>query len=246
MPVPDAAHQLGLQREQRPLHDLLAPGRDEAGVDELHPVDPALVVEGHRVLGHLAGVLVGGAVREARERPVELVAAEAQVGLGLAPDGHGEVVLALQGRLLDLALGRPQDPGVVATTQATVSRDDDVADGLLLVPPPDQERAVGRRADDGQVPDHLGDLLAVRDRGVDALLRLDDPRRRDELHGARDLLGRLHGADAIPQDAFLASSHGRGSLLLSATRWPASSRSRPRRGRRRRRRWDRWRRRRWR
>ena len=50
--------------------------------------------------------------------------------------------------------------------------------------------------------------------GVDALLRLHDARRGDELHRAGDLLRRLHRPDPAAQDALLPSGH---------YRWPRSS-----------------------
>ncbi len=55
--------------------------------------------------------------------------------------------------------------------------------------------------------DDLGDLLAVRRGRVDPLLGLHDAARRDELHGARDLLGRLDRLDASSKDALLATGH---------------------------------------
>ena len=61
----------------------------------------------------------------------------------------------------------------------------------------------------GEVLHRLGQLDRVGAGGLDALLRLDDPRRRDELHRARDLLRRLDRADPPADDAELARPLGR-------------------------------------
>src|SRR5205085_10811993 len=58
-----------------------------------------------------------------------------------------------------------------------------------------------------QLTDHLGDLLAVGTGGRHPLLGLDDAGGRDELHGARDLLGGLDALDAPAEDPFLAARH---------------------------------------
>jgi hypothetical protein len=79
---------------------------------------------------------------------------------------------------------------------------------------------VDGRATRGEVLDHLRDLAAVGPGRRGALLRLDDTRRGDELHRARDLLGRDHALDASPKDAFLAAGHSaispRARFLLRA------------------------------
>src|SRR5580700_2248253 len=53
--------------------------------------------------------------------------------------------------------------------------------------------------------DRAGQLPSVRRRGVQALLRLDDPRGRDQLLGARDLGGGLDTPDPPPYRAKLGS-----------------------------------------
>ena len=70
-----------------------------------------------------------------------------------------------------------------------------------------------------------GQLHRVRPRGLDALLRLHDARRRDQLHGARDLLGRLDRADPPPDDAELGAHALRGRRWLGIGRGlvPSSS-----------------------
>ncbi len=56
-----------------------------------------------------------------------------------------------------------------------------------------------------QVLHRLGELDRVRARRLHALLRLHDPRGRDQLHRARDLLRRLDRADPPADDAELRS-----------------------------------------
>ena len=59
---------------------------------------------------------------------------------------------------------------------------------------------------------------------MDALLGLDDPRRRDQLHRPGDLLDRLDAADASPQDALLASGHRLlGSVAVASVFWLSAS-----------------------
>ncbi len=170
-------------------HAALVLGADE-GVDER--------------VGHLAGVLVGRLLREARPRLLDVPAAEAVVAGRLPPDQEGHRLLALATQQL-LELGRrPQRVGVVATGQAAVAADDEhrhpLLIGLLL-----QQRVVDRRRLRGQGGDDPGDLPCVRLRGLHPLLRLDDARGSDELHRSGDLLGRLHRPDPAAVDPQLGA-----------------------------------------
>jgi hypothetical protein len=63
-----------LERHERPQHDLLEAGRDEAGVDELDRVDLAAQVQIDNGLTDAAGVLVGRRLREASEDGIDVVA----------------------------------------------------------------------------------------------------------------------------------------------------------------------------
>ena len=157
-----------------------------------------------------------------------LVAAEAEVALGLATDGDDRVVLAGEHVGLDLALGGALDAGVVAAAQAAVGADDDVGSRLRTSSRPASIGELRRAASGGEVLDHLGDLLAVRHGGGDALLGLDDPRRGDQLHGARDLLRRLDAYESVP--AGCAPAH----LPCVTTPSPVSCSTARRRARRRR------------
>ena len=175
----------------------------------------------------------------------------------LRPIGHDQVLPAVEDVGLDLALGGPLDAGVVPAAQSAIGGDGDVArrrDRLAT----GEQRRVRPGAGGGKVADDLGDLLRVGHGGGDALLRLDDPRRGDQLHRPRDLLRRLDAADATPQDPLLPTSHNsafpghagrvpalrwppvaypralrdaRIRSLRSITPWPGSWRTRPRRPR---------------
>src|SRR5262249_3920830 len=70
-----------------------------------------------------------------------------------------------------------------------------------------EQRRIATRARSGEVLHDFGDLLAVRHGGVHPLLGLDDARRGDELHRARDLLRGLDAANASPKNSLLPSSH---------------------------------------
>src|SRR5262249_54368242 len=146
-------------------------------------------------LADLAGVLVRRVVAEPTEAGGALVAAEAEVALGLATDGHECVTAAGEHVGLDLALGGALHVGVVATAQTTVGGDHDVADLLDLVATL-QQRRTGATARSRQVLHHGGDLFAVGHGGLHALLGLHDAGRSDQLHGARDLLRGLDAANA--------------------------------------------------
>ena len=71
-----------------------------------------------------------------------------------------------------------------------------------------QQRMVDVGPGRGEVADDLGDVLAVGPRLVGPLLGLDHAGRRDELHGARDLLGVLDARDLPTEDPFLCARHG--------------------------------------
>ena len=119
---------VALERHQRTLHDLLRAGGDEAGVDQLDPIDLAADEQVDDVLADLLGVGVARCIAEAGELGLDLVAAEPEVALGLATDGDHRVVATLQHVGFDLALGGALHAGVVAAAQTAVGGDDDVGD----------------------------------------------------------------------------------------------------------------------
>src|SRR6185503_9677678 len=111
----------------------------------------------------------------------------------------------------------PEQVHVQAAAQATVRRDEDVADALdlraLL-----QERMLVVWIGLCEVADHRADLLGVRARRGHALLRLAHLARGHHLHGLGDLLSVLHtldlgtdflGAWHVMNSPFGASSHKR-------------------------------------
>ncbi len=215
-----------------PDQHFLHAGADEAGVDDLDAVERALGVLLHDGRGDGLRVGVGGPLGEPSERRLSVVPAEAEVGLRLAADEHEPVTLALLHGALHFTLGGAQHRRVVATAQAAVGDQHEVA-LLADLRPGLEERALdlgaGRRRD---VLHDLGDLVAVGNSGPHPFLGASDAAGGDELHGARDLLGRLHRLDAAPEDALLTTSH-------AVTPSPASCRTRPRRGPRHRSRADR-------
>ncbi len=84
---PSSHHRLALERHQRTLDDLLGPGGDEPGVDQLDPIDRAVDEQIDDVLADLSGVGVARGVAEPGEGGLDLVTAEPEVTLGLATDG---------------------------------------------------------------------------------------------------------------------------------------------------------------
>src|SRR5436190_3004764 len=200
------ANDLAVQRHQRTDDDLLAPDRDEARIDDLHHVDAPVEERVAHGGGHAAGVLVRRLVAEAGEGGLHRQAAVAEVALPLAADHVDRRVAPHFAMLRDLALGRAQPRRVVRAAQAAVGGDHDVADAPDLRPR-HQEGALDRAAGVGEVVDDLGDLVAVRNRRLDPGLSPHDAAGRDELHGARDLLGRLHAPDASAEDALLTAGH---------------------------------------
>ena len=89
------------------------------------------------------------------------VAAEAEVGLGLATDRDQAVLLALERDALHLALRGPQDRGVVAAAQATVGDEHEERLAANLGPRLEQWAAHLGAGRGSEVLHDLGDLLAV-------------------------------------------------------------------------------------
>jgi hypothetical protein len=193
---------LGLQRHEAAHDDLLRARRDELGVDQLDLVDVALVEALHDLIGDFTGILVGRLLAEAGEGDVDAIAPEAEVVLALLAAQDQRVVAPLLLVGPQRLLGGADDAGVVAARQAPVGGDHDEADLADLLARREQGLAPARTGA-RQVADDGGDLLAVGAGGLDTLLGLDDAAGRDQLHGARDLLGRLNRLDPSPQDPLL-------------------------------------------
>src|SRR6185436_8755655 len=134
------------------------------------------------------------------------VVAETEIALGLAArrDDHGLASLRPLGA--DVGLGGADHGGVVRTAETAIGREHDLADTARLQPRHEQ-RIVRTRACGLEIADDFGDPVGVGLRRLHARLRLDDARRRDELHGARDLLRRLHRPDAPAENPLLPSRH---------------------------------------
>src|SRR5690606_18211977 len=94
---------------------------------------------------------------------------------------------------------------VQRAAEAAVGRDDDVADPLDVALDEIWMTVIGVRL--RQVTDDLADVLGVRPRRLHALLSAAQLRRRDHLHGLRDLLRVLHAVD-LGAD-FFAACHSR-------------------------------------
>jgi hypothetical protein len=112
----------------------------------------------------------------------------------IAKDGSGATATLL---LTDRALGDLQDVGVVGAGEPAVGGAHDDRDVVDVTNA--QQRVLGDLVVDRQACDDLADLLGVGTSGQHATLCLEDARRRDHLHGARDLLRALDRLDAAAQ-----------------------------------------------
>ena len=200
------AHELAIKRNERATHHFLRTGTDETGVDELDRVHFAVEEAANHVLADDLGVQVRRIVGETVVDRGDLVSTETEVHLGLATDRDDGVVQTSEHICLDLALRGTQHASVVATAQTAIRRHDDVTLGAYLGSTL-EDGGAGLAAGGGEVLDDLGDLVAIRHRGMDSLLRLDDSGRRNEFHGASDLLRCLDATNASPKNSLLSTGH---------------------------------------
>src|SRR3954454_11730328 len=187
-----------LQRQHPHVVRLLDQHRLELGVDQVHLVDVMglALVGGERLdqrLADLLGVLVARLVGEARPAVGHVAAPEAEVALTLAARDVGDDLLALAAQTLGEALALLEHArGVRAGQTAVAGHDHDR--GRVGAVRLGRQRVVDVGVRD-QRRDRTRQLTGVRRGLLGPLNRLDDPGRSDELHGARDLLGRLDRAD---------------------------------------------------
>src|SRR6478735_4014473 len=194
---------------------------DEPGEHDVDLVQAALLVAedevGDDALTDLAGRLEGRAVGEAAPLGGELAATELVEARGLATDEVGHDLLALVPQLLGEPLALLQHGGGVGAGQAAVAGDDhDARTTHRRVLRGERVVDVGVRRDGRDRP---GERPRVRAGFLDPLLGLHHARGRDELHRARDLLGRLDGPDALAVDPHLRS-HSFPPLLSFAAEVP--------------------------
>ena len=213
-----AGHDLALERDQRTTYDFLAAGADEARVDELHHVELLGQEIGRHDLADRPRVFVARLVREPREGVINVEVAVPEKALGLPPDDDERVVTTEFGLLVHRAFGGANHRRVVRATLPAVRSDNDVCHPTDLRTRCQQgtrNTATGR----AEVTDDLGDVIAVGNRRVHRLLRLDDPTARDEFHRARDLLRRLHTRDAPLENPLLTTRHLNHSVSRVLAEW---------------------------
>jgi hypothetical protein len=95
---------------------------------------------------------------------------------------------------------------VIAAREAAVGRDDHLRH-VADFRPRCEQRTARRAARGREIADDLRDAVGVGHGGMHARLGLHDSTRRDQLHRARDLLGRLHRTNPPAQNSFLTTSH---------------------------------------
>ena len=138
---------------------------------------------------------------------LERDAAEPEVRLSLAPDAHEHVVDRACLEAAHRPLGETKDVGVVGTAQPAIGDDRQHQDALGRLGhtehPARRVPGIG-----GGLGQDLRDALQVGPEPGQPVLGAHDLRSRDQLEGAGDLLRRLDGADAPPQDLLLATGHG--------------------------------------
>src|SRR6476646_3465975 len=205
-----------LHRQHPHVVRLLHQHRAELRVEQVDVVDVARGVlvgdEGlDQRLADLLGVLVAGLVGEPAPRLRHRTPPEAVVRLALAAGEVGDDLLALATQALGEPLALLEHARGVGAGQTPVARHDQDRGGVGAL------RLGGQRVRDVGVGDQRlhgpGQLASVRRALLSPLLRLDDPGRSDELHGARDLLGRLDRLDpgAVPTQRY---GHPSAPLLL--------------------------------
>src|SRR5207302_9490708 len=100
-------------------------------------------------------------------------------------------------RLADQVDDVPDDVGVVRAGKTAIARDHHDADRADLVAGLQQRELRRDLTDAGQLADRLLDPARVRTSLDQPVLRLDDPRRGNELHRPRDLGDRADRLDLL-------------------------------------------------
>ena len=187
----------------RSMHDTLRDHRPELVVDEIHRADvgaeelldrrrarwPARATTSRSGRGRPLRTSPSKPRRLKKSRPLRPTSASATSAASLLL------------RVIERAAGGGlDDVGVEAAAQAAIGGDDDQQQGARSIPAGSSQQRVRRshrRASQGELNTRSISCAYGRLR-ANALLRAAQLRRRDHLHGLRDLLRRLDRADAAP------------------------------------------------
>src|SRR3954471_15461834 len=221
-----AGHLVGCDREEPLVRRALRERRPEIGVRAPEFVDPLLGERADQGAADLLGLLVDRHLAEPLPSLLDRDAAEPEVPDALLADDVQDRLEAARADITDDRLGLLEHVGAVGAGETAIGRQREDAHAARLGSIGEQvvlhRGGVGRK-----VLHRPGQLLGVRTRLLDTLLRLDDPGGRDQLHRPGDLLGRLDRADPSADDAELGAHRYAGASSPAASSSTDDIRSQP-------------------